>query len=156
MKTSAKKVFFLVFVVVAGFYAWHGVNAPVNFREEVLSLQTKSQIIEFSVEIAETPRQQYQGYMHRTEIPEGHGMLFIWVKDTPVTMWMKDTPLALDMLFIDAHGKIAYIERNTTPNSEAIIDPGLLVRAVLEIPGGTSDIQGIAGGDRVTARYFTP
>ena len=50
------------------------------------------------------------------------GMLFVFTEhDEPVRMWMKNTFIPLDMLFMDAKGRVDYIKVNATPLSESII-----------------------------------
>jgi uncharacterized membrane protein (UPF0127 family) len=58
------------------------------------------------------------------------------------------------MLFIRADGTIARIAENTVPHSEATIQSGQPVKAVLEVVAGTAKRLGIAPGDRVAHRIF--
>jgi uncharacterized membrane protein (UPF0127 family) len=81
-------------------------------------------------------------------------MLFDFQAPQLVGMWMKNTPLSLDMLFIDAAGRIARIEARTRPFSTELISSGSEVLAVLEITGGRAAELGIAAGDRVAHRLF--
>lgn len=131
--------------------------APVpTFEVSALTIKSAStgNTHRFSIEIAKTAKQQHHGLMHRTALPADHGMLFVWDRDTPIRMWMKNTPLPLDMLFIDADGKIISIVDNTTPNSEKIIDPHMPARAVLELLGGTTEQQHINTGDIIVHPFF--
>jgi hypothetical protein len=85
-----------------------------------------------------------------------HGMLFDFETPQPVVMWMRNTPLPLDMLFIDADGRIAGVAADTTPFSEAMIPSPRPVRFVLEVNAGTARRLGIAAGDRAVHRVFEP
>jgi hypothetical protein len=69
-------------------------------------------------------------------------------------MWMKNTLIPLDMLFIDATGRIVYIKQSATPESEAIISTPTPVKAVLELRGGESAKRHIQEGDRVLHALF--
>jgi uncharacterized membrane protein (UPF0127 family) len=69
-------------------------------------------------------------------------------------MWMRNTFIPLDMLFIEADGRIARIVADTEPLSDAVIGSGGPVRAVLELAGGSSAELGIAVGDRVVHPTF--
>jgi hypothetical protein len=69
-------------------------------------------------------------------------------------MWMRNTFIPLDMLFIAADGRIVRIVADTEPLSDAVIGSGGPVRAVLELPAGTSAERGIAVGDRVVHTIF--
>jgi uncharacterized membrane protein (UPF0127 family) len=104
----------------------------------------------FSVELALTPADQARGLMYRQSLPGDAGMLFDYgLPPQPVSMWMKNTYIPLDMIFIDAEGRIARIAERTVPHSLATIESGGPVRAVLEVNGGTAARLGLRPGDRV-------
>jgi hypothetical protein len=65
-------------------------------------------------------------------------------------MWMKNTYIPLDMVFIDAHGRIQQIVEQTTPHSLDLIRSDDAALAVLEIAGGEAKRLGIHVGQRVT------
>lgn len=129
---------------------------PVTFKEELIYISSGSRMWPFTVEIAETSKQQQQGLMHREELADGQGMLFINEEPGIMRMWMKNTPLSLDMLFINNGGKIVFIAENTIPYSTDHISYDQPVRAVLELPGGAVKTKSIKTGDRVIYRLFTP
>ena len=119
-----------------------------------LEIVTKSGVRPFAVELAATEAELNRGLMHRTELPEGRGMLFDFKRDQPLSMWMKNTPLSLDMIFISGNGAIVRIAENTTPFSTLTINSGGPARAVLEVIGGTARKLGISTGDRVVHPIF--
>ena len=108
----------------------------------------------FDIYLALTSEQRARGLMGVTELPANQGMLFDFGSPRPVSMWMKDTPLPLDMLFIRPDGSIFGIAANTTPESQTLIPSLAIVRAVLELNGGTAERLGIASGDRVEHEIF--
>ncbi|MEM8634513.1 MAG: DUF192 domain-containing protein [Pseudomonadota bacterium] len=108
----------------------------------------------FAVETVATPEDIERGLMGRDELALNTGMLFDFGDVRPAEMWMKDTPLFLDMLFIDADGRILAIAKNAAPGSERRIGPGLPVRAVLEVSGGTADELSISPGDIISHTIF--
>ena len=69
-------------------------------------------------------------------------------------MWMKNTYVSLDLLFLNAQGKIDYIAAHATPRSEAIIGPPTPEFAVLELKGGACEKFGIKVGDTVLHKNF--
>ena len=108
----------------------------------------------FVIEIADTPELIERGLMERETLAADAGVLFDYSEPRDVSMWMKDTPLSLDMLFIDASGKVVAIARNTVPQSERKISAGTPVRAVLELNAGTSKALNIEPGSLVRHALF--
>ena len=103
----------------------------------------------FSVEIADNDAERARGLMFRRSMADNSGMLFDFGEEQDITMWMRNTYISLDMLFIDANGRIGHIAAHTTPLSETIIPSRIKARFVLEINAGTAKRQGIEVGDRV-------
>jgi uncharacterized protein len=65
-------------------------------------------------------------------------------------MWMKNTFIPLDMVFIDASGRIQQIVEQTTPHSLQLIHSDAPARAVLEIGGGEAKRLGLHPGQQVS------
>ena len=109
----------------------------------------------FLVELARSDNERALGLMFRKELRENHGMLFIYINEREVNMWMKNTFISLDMLFLDKHGYITRIVRNTEPLSLNIIPSMGNVLGVLELLGGTASRLDIRIGDRVNHSAFS-
>ena len=105
----------------------------------------------FQIELAITADQRARGLMGRRDLAPDGGMLFIFPAVARQVMWMKNTPLPLDMLFLDADGRIVRIVERTVPFSTAHISSRRPVKAVLELRGGTAGRLGLKVGDRLTA-----
>lgn len=133
-----------------------GKPAKEEIIREPLVVHTHEGDKAFTVELAVTPAEQEKGLMFRTQLEEGHGMLFLFNSEENISMWMKDTLIPLDMFFINQSGVIIYIEENTTPKSQAIISPGMPVKAVLELAGGAARKYGIRVGDTLKHKSFKP
>src|ERR1700738_285504 len=103
----------------------------------------------FSVEIATTPGQLQQGLMFRRALAPDAGMLFDYGRPGAAMMWMKNTLIPLDMLFVDAQGRIVNIHQRAVPQSLDVIPAAAPVRVVIELNGGTAARLGIAPGGRV-------
>jgi len=108
----------------------------------------------FTVEVAETPAQMEQGLMFRRGMAPDAGMLFDYKTPTVATMWMRNTLIPLDMLFVDAQGRIVNIHERAVPLSTDVISAAAPVRAVIELNGGTAARTGIAPGDQVRHPIF--
>ena len=125
-----------------------------NFERSELWVLSKSKAHKFIVEIAKTDQQQRQGLMFRRRLASNEGMLFVYSSAKILRMWMKNTYLPLDMLFIDAKGRIVNIVERTVPGSLETISSVERAIAVLEVNGGTTSRLKIQKGDRVRHRAF--
>lgn len=105
----------------------------------------------FRAELAETADERASGLMFRDELAPDAGMLFLFDPPRRVSFWMKNTFISLDMLFIDAGGRIVHIAERTQPETLVPHGPDQPVRAVLEINGGLVERLGIRPGDVVRA-----
>lgn len=70
---------------------------------------------QIEIEIADTEDLRVQGLMHRTQLAESQGMLFVYPDQAVRGVWMKNTLLPLDVLFLSADGKIVSILHRLTP-----------------------------------------
>jgi hypothetical protein len=126
-----------------------------NFPQSTLTIITPNgrQHL-FNVWIADTDAHREQGLMMVKALAPNTGMLFIFDQPERIQMWMKNTLIPLDMLFIDAEGRVDSIAANTTPMSLNIIDAKRPVSAVLEIAGGSAAKAGINAGAVVKLSFF--
>lgn len=129
-------------------------EALQQFPQSVLNIRTHQGSEWFSVWIADSSQRQEQGLMFQKWLPADWGMLFPEQTPRVKSMWMKNTLISLDMLFIDANGRIVYIREHATPESEEIITYPGPVKAVLELAGGECARAGIHVGDQVHHALF--
>jgi hypothetical protein len=127
-----------------------------GFGRSALEVRSKQGRQWFNVYVADTPELQMRGLMFVSELAADEGMLFPQSTPRSMTMWMKNTLMPLDMLFIDAKGRIVCLRQRTVPQSEALLTCDRPVKAVLEIGGGQAALRGIAPGDAVVHRLFHP
>lgn len=124
--------------------------ADATFTTEPLVIETAGgQRHTFTVELALDSAQRQQGLMYRKEMAADAGMLFDFEAPREVTMWMRNTLIALDMLFIDARGRVTHIHEGAVPLSEAMISSRGPVDYVLELNAGEVKKRGIRVGDIV-------
>jgi len=126
---------------------------PVGPREALVVISAKSTHA-FQVEVVRREADRNRGLMFRENMADGHGMLFDYDPPQDVSFWMKNTYIPLDIIFIDAKGRIIRIAENTVPFDLTPVPSGGVVRGVLEINGGLSRKLGIRAGDRVRHRIF--
>ena len=125
-----------------------------RFETSTLTILSATGLHHFTVEVTETPGQMEQGLMFRRTMAPDAGMLFDYKAPTMATMWMRNTLIPLDMLFVDAQGRIVNIRERAVPQSLDVIAAVAPVRAVIELNGGTAARLGIAPGDRVQHPIF--
>ena len=126
-----------------------------TFPRSVLTIEHGAQRHQFNVWLADTAERQMQGLMFVRDLPADQGMLFVNREPRVVSMWMKNTFIPLDMLFIDARGRIVKIFERTVPQSLDTLSAPKPVKAVLELRGGEAARRGIRAGDRVRHAAFT-
>ena len=96
-------------------------------------------------EVADNDDTRTVGLMHRKELPQGKGMLFVFPWQDDQSFWMRDTHIPLDIAFADARGKILNIETGE-PLSEAPVKSASPAMYVLEVPKGWFAFRGLEPG----------
>ncbi|HVS69927.1 MAG TPA: DUF192 domain-containing protein [Phycisphaerae bacterium] len=111
----------------------------------------------FSLEIADTPEKQEKGLMFRPSMPATAGMLFVFDKPDTVSFWMKNTEIPLDIIFLDASGKVIAIQRRE-PHDETGMGPPSPALFVIEVNAGRAAAVGLKVGDTVALpeKYLKP
>ena len=103
--------------------------------------------------VARSDEERAIGLMHRQELPEDEGMLFMCDVRAVQSFWMKDTPLPLSVAFLEEDGtilKIADLEPHDL-EPESSEHP---VRFVLEVNQGWFRERGIVPGGRLEGPVF--
>jgi uncharacterized membrane protein (UPF0127 family) len=138
----------VLFISIGGCEQQPGTTQPASTQPTV-AMKIGSRT--FNLEIAKTHEEQERGLMKRDSMPQDHGMIFVFATEEPLTFWMKDTRFALDILFLDSHGKVVssfqmkpYDLSNTSSefpaqyaielNAGAVKDAGAKVGDVLDVP----------------------
>ncbi len=101
------------------------------------------------IEVSDDDEERGQGLMHRQQMSDGQGMLFIFEKPEIQSFWMKNTYLALDIIYIGADSTIGSIAKNTRPLSQEGVRSKQPSQFVVEVPAGFTDAYGIAKGDKI-------
>jgi hypothetical protein len=101
------------------------------------------------VELALDAADQARGLMWRTQLDRNAGMLFVFGHERDRSFWMKNTPLPLDIIYIDAGGKVVSVAERTTPYSLASIPSSAPAKYVLEVNAGFARAHGVRPGSRV-------
>src|SRR5215472_2370620 len=141
-------------VIAAGLISITSEAQLQHFATSELTIVSATGPHRFIVEVAATPEQMEQGLMFRRQLAEDAGMLFDYKQPTMATMWMRNTLIPLDMLFVDAQGRIVNIHERAVPESDDVIAAAAPVRYVIELNGGTAARLGIVTGDKVESPIF--
>ena len=106
-------------------------------------------------EMAVTDEQRQIGLMHRSAMPAGEGMLFIFEQPGVQCFWMRNTLIPLSAAFLDDEGRIVNIEdmKPQTEDSHCSKKP---VRFVLEMNQGWFAKKGLSAGSRIGGEPFRP
>lgn len=151
---TRRALLLLAAAIAGGLFAFSAGAQLQRFETSTLTIVSATGPHHFTVEVAETPGQMEQGLMFRRTMAPDAGMLFDYKAPTMATMWMRNTLIPLDMLFVDAQGRIVNIRERAVPQSLDVIAAVAPVRAVIELNGGTVARLGIAPGDRVQHPIF--
>lgn len=99
-------------------------------------------------QLAQTDTQRATGLMHRRDMPEHEGMLFVFEQPGVQCFWMKNTLIPLTAAFVDDDGTIANLA-DMQPQSEAMHCSARPVRYVLEVNQGWFTRRKLAAGARL-------
>lgn len=106
-------------------------------------------VSEVEVQISDDISERSQGLMDVRQLPEDHGMLFIFEEEQPLSFWMANTPLPLDIMYVNSDSIIVSIYHSTTPFSEKGLPSGDPALYVVETNGGYAISRGIEEGYRI-------
>lgn len=121
-------------------------------RDDVIEIRQNGVKAQFSIDLAITPQEQAKGLMFVDSMPQFKGMLFINERPRRVSFWMKNTLIPLDMLFMDATGRVQTLKNYATPLDTTPIPGGENIQYILEINGGLAGLLGLSEG--AEARYI--
>ncbi len=106
-------------------------------------------------QIAATDAERATGLMHRTAMPEGEGMLFVFERAGVQCFWMKNTLIPLTAAFIADDGSIVNLA-DMQPLSEDNHCSAAPVRYVLEMNQGWFAQRHIRAGHSVRGLPTAP
>ncbi len=108
---------------------------------------------QIDAQLARTNEQRATGLMHRKEMPQHEGMLFVFEQPTVQCFWMKDTLLPLSAAFVSDDGTVVNIAdmKPLALDSHCSAQP---VRYVLEMNQGWFAKKGVKPGAKLTGGPF--
>ena len=104
-------------------------------------------------QVAQAPHERQIGLMHRAEMPQHEGMLFIFEQPAQQCFWMKNTLLPLTAAFVEDDGTVVNLAdmQPQTLDSHCSARP---VRYVLEMNKGWFAQRGIKAGFKLSGAPF--
>ncbi|HZC99153.1 MAG TPA: DUF192 domain-containing protein [Actinomycetes bacterium] len=104
-----------------------------------------------SLEVAADEPARERGLSHRTDVPSGTGMVFLFPGDTTASFWMKDTLVPLQIAFVAADGRVVSTFEMAPCRADpcATYTPSGAYRYAVELPSGAFTAAGVGEGDRV-------
>jgi uncharacterized protein len=97
------------------------------------------------VEVADDPHERRLGLMYRKELPEDHGMIFIYQSEEIRGFWMKNTYIPLSIAYVDKNGKILHIV-DMQPEDHTSVSSLLPAQYALEVNQGWFEEHDITVG----------
>jgi uncharacterized protein len=119
------------------------------------TVQLQAGMHNIRAQVAATPDQRSTGLMHRKEMPQHEGMLFVFEQPSVQCFWMKNTLLPLSIAFLADDGAVVNIDemKPLTLDSHCSTKP---VRYVLEMNQGWFAKKGVKAGTRLVGAPFSP
>ena len=108
---------------------------------------------QIDAQVAQTYDQRMTGLMHRRDMPQHEGMLFVFDQPSVQCFWMKNTLLPLTAAFVADDGTIVNLAdmKPQTTDSHCSAKP---VRFVLEMNQGWFTKKGIKAGAKLAGAPF--
>jgi uncharacterized membrane protein (UPF0127 family) len=110
---------------------------------------------QINAQVAQSPDQRTIGLMHRREMPQHEGMLFVFEQPSVQCFWMKNTLLPLTAAFVADDGTVVNLAdmQPQTTDSHCSARP---VRYVLEMNRGWFAKKGFKPGFKLSGPPFRP
>lgn len=108
----------------------------------------------FTLEVADDPDEMQRGLMFRQSMPRDHGMIFVYGQESMISFWMKNTYIPLDIVFLDAAGRVVSIKQmkpldlTSTPTDRP-------AKYAIELNEGVAREIGLKVGDSIVLPDFS-
>ena len=151
-----ESIFFVILIVAIATINFIWVEKKYSPKVSPITIQeSKIKYAELAgqkikIELAQSKEEQERGLSGRETLPEGEGVLFIFENSAQHLFWMKDMKFAIDIIWIDADGKVVYIKKSVTPDTyPEVFKPTQNAKYVLEVLAGFSEKNNLKEGDSV-------
>ena len=133
---------------------WPVLAASAQPQMNLPRLQISAGMHLIDAQVASNFEQRATGLMHRQEMPQHEGMLFVFEQLAQQCFWMKNTLIPLTAAFVADNGRIVNLVdmQPQTLDSHCSKEP---VRYVLEMNQGWFAKRGIQAGFQLKATIFS-
>ncbi|HEX2973581.1 MAG TPA: DUF192 domain-containing protein [Tepidisphaeraceae bacterium] len=121
---------------------------PGGIQSGLRTVQMQIGTRTFTLEVADTDSSRQYGLMHRDSLPADHGMLFVFEDERPLGFWMKNTRIPLDILYVDAQGRVVSIHQMKPHDLSTTSSDGPAQYAI-ELNEGAAARAGVKPGDHL-------
>ncbi len=104
---------------------------------------------DFTLEIARTPEQQAIGLMHRENMDQDHGMIFVFPDEIERVFWNQHVHFSLDLIFLDSNGTIVSLKQLQAWSTDNV-PSGAPARYAIELNAGIVQNLGLTVGTRLS------
>ena len=144
--------------VFAGWLAAYGAAVTAKAPQWAVAVLPSGH--EFSLEVAADDVARQRGYMGREKVGSREGMIFVFDADDMHSFWMKDCKVALDIVWMDVHGRVVWVAPNRAPCPPTGDCPSIVplapARYVVEFAAGTVAAESLKPGDEVVVLSDPP
>lgn len=143
----------VVALSLAGALCGHAALAQDGPQMNLQRVELTAGMHRIDAQVAATPLERQTGLMHRQEMPQHEGMLFMFEQPAQQCFWMKNTLLPLTAAFVADDGTIVNLAdmKPQTLDSHCSAKP---VRFVLEMNQGWFAKKGIQPGAKLSGAPF--
>lgn len=123
-----------------------GCAEPYRAPDNLPTVEMKVGSKPYTLEVARDDASRTKGLMHRKSIPENWGMIFVFAEERDLGFWMKNTLIPLDIIYVDAQGKVVSIHR-MEPLDERTTESKGPAKYAIELNAGQAAACGVKEGD---------
>lgn len=98
-------------------------------------------------EIADDPAERERGLMMRRELPEDHGMIFVFESTGRQSFWMRNTLIPLSIAYLGERGEVLEMHDMFPLDRSAVGSQSESVRYALEVNRGWFSRNGVDVGE---------
>jgi len=132
-----------------------GLIIPTKAQPKLRTIKLWLGAEELITEIAAAEKEIIAGMMHRTQMAENEGMLFLLRAPQRAAFWMKNVSLPLSCAYIDPDGTILEIHDMKPGEEKAIVASSDRILYVLEVKQGWFQRHNIQPGAKLRTEFGT-